>query len=355
MEEDYLKNLSPYKLAARGKSIPSNPSLKRVINLGSNENPHALPELNITKKIDDSVLSRYPSQLDLIGELAQFYCVDEQQLVIGNGSNDILDLIARAFLSPTKVSVFDEYAFSIYQLVSSITMADVIKITSENYRHNLSQFLNSMPSEKAGVVWIANPNNPTGTFIDRNVMRDFLAKVPKKIIVVIDEAYYEYVSDAAVLNLDEILLLHENSIVVRTFSKAYGLAGQRIGYAITTKRIAGLLNKIRQPFNANSFGLALASRMLDEQGYVKETTQKTISERKKMEQYYSSKKIHFIPSTANFLAVEFSDADLAYTRLLENGIVTRQLREYGMNDFVRITIGTEEENTVLRDTLDTIL
>lgn len=355
MEEDFLKNLSPYKLAARGESIPSNPSLQRVINLGSNENPYRLPDLNITNKVDNSTISRYPSQIELIEEIAQFYSVDERQFVIGNGSNDILDLIARTFLSSSKISIFDECAFSVYQLVSSIAEADIIKIPSRDYQHNLPLFLSSIRPGKSGVVWIANPNNPTGTFIDRKAIRDFLKKVPSQVIVVIDEAYYEYVSEGATLDLDEILLLHENSIVVRTFSKAYGLAGQRIGYAITTQRIASLLNKIRQPFNANSFGLALASTMLQEQEYVKETTQKTISGRKKMEQYYSSKNIYFIPSSANFLAVQFRSADSVYAKLLKSGIVTRQLKEYDMNDFVRITIGTEEENKALREALDTIL
>lgn len=355
MEEDFLKKLSPYKLATSGGSIPNNSSLGRVINLGSNENPYPLPELNITKKVDDSVFSRYPSQLDLIHELAQFYSVSEQQLVIGNGSNDILDLIARAFLSSAKVSIFDEYAFSVYQLISSMTGADIIKVPSENYGHNLPQFLGSVPSGRAGVVWIANPNNPTGTLIDKNVMQDFLEKVSKDIVIVVDEAYYEYISHEDTLSIDEMLVLHENTIVVRTFSKAYGLAGARIGYAVTTKRIAGLLNKIRQPFNANSFGLSLASKMLHQQAYVKETAQSVISERQKMEQYYGSKDVYFIQSSANFIAVRFHDIDSVHTKLLENGIVTRQLKEYNMNDFVRITIGTEEENKVLRNVLDTIL
>lgn len=352
-----LHGVSPYKPGmsieelARKYSIPE----ERIVKLASNENPFGMSpsaEQAICVAANDSY--RYPDQYTLGVAIAAHWGVAGTSIVLGNGSNDIIDLVARTFLGAGDEAVSSEYAFGIYQLVTKLVGAINCVVPAANFGHDLDAMENAItPHTK--VVWIANPNNPTGTMISHDVVEQFIIRLPKHIIVVLDEAYIEYLRDEQRADTAHWPEKYPNLVILRTFSKAYGLAGLRVGYAIASPEIANMLNRVRQPFNVNRVAIAAAIASLEDQDFVKMARDRNNSALQQLTGGFDELHLFYLPPNANFVTVRFDDAPKVCESLLKKGIIVRPLIEYGMPNYLRISCGRPEENDQLLQALEEIL
>lgn len=344
--KSYIKNLAPYQPGLPIEIVARRYSLKTdsIIKLASNENPHG-PSPAAIAAIKRSLQSshRYPDIFQLMRSLSQDLHMPESSLVIGNGSNDIIDLIARTFLGENDESIISQYAFAMYDVATQAAGASSCIVPAVNYGHDLQAMKNAINS-KTKVLWIANPNNPTGTFIPHNVLEKFIASVPKNIIVVVDEAYYEYLEPSERDNTALWPAKHPNVIVVRTFSKIHGIAGMRVGYGIATPRIAELINRVRLPFTNNHLGIVAATGALTDHEFITMSRTTNASERLRLEQLFALHAIDFIPSKGNFITLRVLDAESVSEHLLRSGIIVRPLTNYGMHNWLRVSIGLPKEN-----------
>ncbi len=326
-----------------------------IIKLASNENSLGHSR-NVASAIKAEInnINRYPDQQSLLRVIADHHKVGKDNLVLGNGSNDIIDLVARTYLNEKDESISSQYGFIIYQLVSTIASATNIVVPAKDYGHDLAA-MKAAINDKTKVIWIANPNNPTGTFIPYSEITEFLEGVPSHIIVVLDEAYYEYLDDKLQIQSSELLNKYQNLIILRTFSKIYGIAGLRIGYCLASVEISNFLNAVRHPFNINSLALVAAEAALDDQEHVTRCREHNLRARHQLESGLKAMNISLMPSYANFVTAKFENTDKVYLNLLQKGIITRQLKEYGLDNHLRISIGTEQEVNSILTTLDNIL
>jgi histidinol-phosphate aminotransferase len=326
-----------------------------ITKLASNENPYGMSPRSrraIAEAIEDG--SRYPDQFTLRVALAEHMGIAETRLVLGNGSNDILDLIGRMFLGPGSEAISSEYSFVVYKLVTKIVGATNIVVPAVNYGHDLDAMQRAITPQTT-VVWIANPNNPTGTFIDYDTIKQFVASIPRQVIIVLDEAYYEYLADEQRIDTIRWLESHPNLIIVRTFSKVYGLAGLRVGYGITSPEIADVLNRVRQPFNVNNVAIAAAVAGLADQEYVEESRSRNLQALAQLKKGLADLGLSYLPTYGNFVTVHFMDADAVNQALLRRGIIVRPLAEYGMPEYLRISCGRPDENERLLQSLRMII
>ena len=332
----------------------------KTLKLASNENPlGASPKAVAAIANMPATLALYPdgSAYRLKQKLADKLSskqthISSDQITIGNGSNDVIDLIARTFLTVGRDAIFSEYAFAVYQIViqaagakSHIAKANPITHSSMPYGHDLSAMLRQIRGN-THVVFIANPNNPTGTWLHKNELERFMRQVPKHVVVVIDEAYCEYVNQGIYPKTLDWLTSYPNLIITRTFSKIYGLASLRIGYAISSPEIADLLNRVRQPFNVNSIALVAAEAALDDDEYVAKSIEVNRQGLQQWEMACGQIKRSYLPSVGNFLTIHVGkNAQKIYEALLREGIIVRPIANYGLPDYLRFTIGTEAQNT----------
>ena len=289
--------------------------------------------------------ARYPdgNAFQLKAALARRYKVPEECIVVGNGSNDLLELVAAAFLAPGRAAVYSQHAFAVYPLATEARGARGIVVPAKNYGHDLPAMLAAITPETR-VVFIANPNNPTGTFVPGNELEAFLARVPGDVAVVVDEAYTEYLPPE--LRYDSVAWLKKfpNFVLTRTFSKVYGLAGLRVGFGLMHPGIAELLNRVRQPFNVNSLALVAAVAALGDKKFVAKSTRMNRAGMARLERAFKALGLEFIPSRANFLTFSVSRARAVYEKLLRLGVIVRPLANYDMPDHLRVTVGTPKEN-----------
>lgn len=341
--QPYVPGMSFEKLAELYDHDP-----RDIIKLASNENPRGCsPVIQSAINHAAATLNRYPDQGRLTEALAQFYGVEQNQITIGNGSNDVLDLVARAFLDADSEAISSEYGFIVYRLATQMTGAkNVFTKDTPTYTHDLDEMKNAI-TEKTRVIWIANPNNPTGTLLTNQQLRLFIETVPSNIVIVLDEAYYEYLPKNQASDSLRWVEQHPNLVVVRTFSKIYGLAGLRVGYAIASSKITELLNRVRQPFNVSGVALAAAEAALSDQAFVKDSFRANQEGKQQLEQGLTHMGYEFITSSANFVAVQFSDPEACKQFLLSRGIIVRPIKEYGLPQHLRITIGSSKENEAL--------
>jgi histidinol-phosphate aminotransferase len=357
----YVRAISPYipgkpiTELARQMDIP----VEKIVKLASNENP-----LGMSPKARAAIeaaligvnggVERYPDQFDLIAAIAERHGVAGEQVVLGNGSNDVLDLAARVFLAPGRSAVFSRHAFAVYPLASMSAGAECLAAPAKNYGHDPAAMLAAIRAD-THVVWIANPNNPTGNFLPQAEVRAFIEKIPSHICVVLDEAYTEYLAPAD--RADTVAWVRDfpNLLVVRTFSKIYGLAGLRVGYGIGRAEMIDLLNRVRQPFNVNNLALAGALAALDDHEFLARSYE---SNRSGMEQIVAGLKrlgLAHIPSHGNFVTFEVADTPGVNSRLLKQGVIVRPIGGYGMPNHLRVTIGLEAENRIFLDALEKAL
>lgn len=332
--------------------------LDSIVKLASNENPLG-PSPKVIAAISQAVpeLTRYPDGNGFVLKqaLAQKFAVEPAQVTLGNGSNDILELVAKAWLAPGLNAVFSQHAFAVYPIATMAVGAECREIPANNYGHDLPAILAAIDANTR-VVFIANPNNPTGTWFDQQALADFLAQVPEHVIVVLDEAYIEYAEPGELPDGMDFLAKHANLIVSRTFSKAYGLAALRIGYAISSPMIADVLNRIRQPFNVNSLGLVAAVAALEDDEYLQESRASNKHGLQQLSTAFDELGLSYIESRGNFIAVDFArDAAPINQALLEQGVIVRPVAGYAMPTFLRVSVGTEQENARFIEVLEQVL
>ncbi|MCL2831258.1 MAG: histidinol-phosphate transaminase [Betaproteobacteria bacterium] len=343
----YVRAISPYQPGkpitevAREIGIP----VEGIIKLASNENPLGMSP-KARKAVEGAIagLQRYPDDYDLKHALAVHTGLPMEQIVLGNGSNDILDLIARVFLAPGSSAVCAQYAFAVYPLATMTTGAEIIVVPARDFGHDLDA-MRAVLRPDTRLVWIANPNNPTGTLLPHQEVHDFIAALPPDVIVVLDEAYNEYLAPADRAFTGGWLAEFPNLLIIRTFSKIYGLAGLRIGYGIASAEIVGLMNRIRQPFNCNNLALAAAVAALEDYDFLAESFAVNQAGMTKITAALKRLGLDYIPPHGNFITFRLKDARGINEKLLQQGVIVRPLAGYGMPDWLRVTIGTEAENT----------
>ena len=318
-----------------------------IVKLASNENPLG-PSAKALEAIRAELaeLTRYPdgNAFDLKQALSQRFGVAPNGITLGNGSNDILELVARAYLAPGYNAVFSEHAFAVYPLVTLAIGAEGRSVPAKDYGHDLEAMLAAIDAETR-VVFVANPNNPTGTWFDSEALARFLARVPERVLVVLDEAYIEYAEGDELPDGLAFLAQYPNLVVSRTFSKAYGLAALRVGYAFSSPTVADVLNRVRQPFNVNSLAQAAACAALADSDYLARSRALNDAGMAQLEAGFRALDLNWIPSRGNFIAVDLGrDAAPINQGLLQEGVIVRPVAGYGMPTFLRVSIGTEAEN-----------
>jgi len=328
------------------------------VKLASNENPlgpGAAAREAAAKALAD--LSRYPDGggFELRRTLAAHHGVDPAAITIGNGSNDVLDLVARTFLQPGAESLFSEYAFAVYPICTQAVGATAQVAKAKDYGHDLDAMA-ALVNERTRVVWIANPNNPTGTWLAAEPLRRFLAALPETCIAVVDEAYIEYVQEPDYPDASAWLGERPNLVVTRTFSKVHGLAALRVGYGISDPRIAELLNRVRHPFNVNSVAQAAATAAVSDEAHVRAMVQVNTAGLDQLEQGCRRLGLDYIPSAGNFLTIDLGRlAGPVDHALLCAGCIARPVANYGLPNHLRVSVGTEPENARFLTALEGVL
>lgn len=353
----YVRAISPYLPGkpmtelAREMGIP----VEKILKLASNENPLGMSP-KAKKAVEAAIggIERYPDQFDLIKAVAERTGLVPNQVVLGNGSNDVLDLIARVFLAPGRSAVFAQHAFAVYPLATLSTGAELISTPAKNYGHDLNAMRAAIRSDTR-IVWIANPNNPTGNFLPYPEVRAFLETVPPAVVVVLDEAYNEYLPSAERVDTAAWIKDFPNLVVTRTFSKIYGLAGLRVGYALASAEIADLMNRVRQPFNVNNLAIAAAVAALDDHSFVAESYELNQRGMAQLLAGFKRLGLECIPSSGNFITFKLADAAVINQKLLKQGVIVRPIGGYGLPDWLRVTIGSEPENTRFLEALEKAL
>jgi histidinol-phosphate aminotransferase len=348
----YVRAIAPYQPGKPITELAREMGLdeSRIVKLASNENPLGVsPRARAAIEAALPELARYPDGFDLARALSRKLGVPMDHIVLGNGSNDVLELVGGAFLAPGRSSVYSQHAFAVYPLATQARGARGIVVPARNYGHDLAAMLKAIEPETR-VVFVANPNNPTGTMLTGAELEAFLRAAPGDVVVVLDEAYNEYLPAAARYDSLQWLARHRNLVITRTFSKAYGLAGLRVGYALCDPSIADLLNRVRQPFNVNNLALVAAIAALDDEPFLRRSRELNQAGMAQLTAAFARLGLAWIPSCANFVTVAIprkdgaSQAGPVYQRLLRAGVIVRPLAGYALPDHLRVTVGLPEEN-----------
>ena len=326
-----------------------------IIKLASNENP-----LGPSPKAKEAMIAEvdfahlYPDGggYKLRNALAQKHDVEFENVVLGNGSNEIIELLCHSFLKPGVSLIAAEHAFVVYKLMATLFGADYIEVPDPGFVHDLDAMADAITPETR-LVFIANPNNPTGTLVKQAEIDRFIDRLPDHVVAVFDEAYYEFLEEAP----DTLRYVREgrNVCVMRTFSKAQGLSALRIGYGFAPPHIAGLLNRSRQPFNANAIAQAAALAAINDQEHIEATVQNNKDGIAFFENAFEQRNWEFIPSHANFVLVKVGDGDRVFQELLKKGVIVRAMRGYKLPEWVRISVGTPSQNQRCLQELDALL
>ncbi|QTR54442.1 histidinol-phosphate transaminase [Thiothrix unzii] len=360
-----VQALHPYQPGKPIEELERELGISNILKLASNENPlGASPQAQAALTAALKTLELYPdgSGYQLKQAIAEKFGLHSNQITLGNGSNDVLELIARAFLDNQRAAVISEHAFAVYQIVTQAVGAE-LQIAKANpadhqtmpYGHNLAN-LAAKITDKTRVVFIANPNNPTGTWLSTTALHSFLQRAPSDVIVVLDEAYTEYVQEVEFPNALTWLEEFPNLIVTRTFSKIYGLAGLRVGYAVSNPVIADLLNRVRQPFNVNSLALAAAQAALADDAFLERSVDTNAAGLVQWRAACAENGWEYIPTVGNFITVDMQrPAAPLYDALLREGVIVRPIGGYGLPQHLRITIGTTAQNTRCIEALKKVL
>lgn len=344
----YIRSISPYQPGKPISELAREMGLDEanIVKLASNENPLGMsPHAREAAVAALADIARYPdgNGFELKAALSKRFCVAQDRIVLGNGSNDVLELAARAFLGAGRSAVFAQHAFAVYPLATIATGARCIEVPARDFGHDLPAMAAAIGADTR-VVFIANPNNPTGTFVAGSELEKFLESVPADVLVVLDEAYTEYLLPAQRYDSLSWLERFPNLLVSRTFSKAYGMAGLRVGYGIGSPDVIDLLNRVRQPFNVSSVALAAAAAALEDEDFL---TRSAELNRRGMEQLtaaFRALSLEWIESAGNFVTFKVGDAASVNMALLRQGVIVRPIGGYGMPEWLRVSIGLPEEN-----------
>ncbi|MDH3326322.1 MAG: histidinol-phosphate transaminase, partial [Gammaproteobacteria bacterium] len=278
-----------------------------------------------------------------------------ENITIGNGSNDVLEIIAHSFADHNAEVIYSQHAFAVYPIVTQAVGAKHVMTPAINWGHDLDAMVNAI-TDKTRLIFIANPNNPTGTWLSAKSVHSFLSQVPDNVIVVLDEAYHEFIEHEDYLSAIDWISEFPNLIVTRTFSKAYGLAGLRIGYGISHPAVTNILNRVRQPFNANSIALAAAMAALDDKDFLHKSIEVNNQGMQQLTDAFKEMSLDFIPSVGNFVCVDVKmNGNIIYEELLKKGVIVRPVGLYQMPDHLRVSVGSSAGNarfiTALKEVL----
>lgn len=345
---EHVRRISPYVPGKPTSELAREMGLEEasIVKLASNENPLGMsPKARVALAGGSPSLALYPdgNGFELKQALSRKLGLSAESFVLGNGSNDVLELAARAFLSPQASAVYAQHAFAVYPLVVQGIGARGIEVPARFFGHDLAAMADAIAPDTR-IVFIANPNNPTGTFLPGKLIEDFLARVSRDVLVVLDEAYNEYLPPE--LRYDSVAWLARfpNLVITRTFSKIYGLAGLRVGYAVANPAVADLLNRVRQPFNVNSLALAAAEAALSDDEFLLQSFNTNQAGMAQLIKGFDALGLQHIPSVGNFVTFRAGDAAGINRRLLQQGVIVRPIAGYGMPEWLRVTIGLESEN-----------
>jgi len=360
---DHIKDIQPYIPGKPIDDLVRELGLKphEVVKLASNENPLGMPEsakLAIEREL--SGLGRYPDPggYALKQVIAKRLDIAPEWITLGNGSNDILELVGMALLEPGYSAVYSQYAFVVYRLATQARGAEHIVVPAKDFGHDLDAMFDAI-APNTRVVFIANPNNPTGTFLSADAVTTFLERVQSaygnRVTVVLDEAYNEYLSDD--IRLDSVALVKRfaNLVVSRSFSKAYGLAGLRVGFGMAQPALTDLMARVRQPFNVNSLAQAAAMAAFEDDDFLVRSAEVNAAGKQQLQEAFDRLGLRYVPSYANFVLVEVGDANAVNQALLKRGVIVRPVGGDGLPDWLRISIGLPQENAILIKALSEVL
>jgi histidinol-phosphate aminotransferase len=344
---EYVRELIPYIPGKPVEELERELGIRDAIKMASNENPLGPSPLALRAlKEALSKVNRYPDGdvFYLKRKLAQRLGVKPENLILGNGSNEVIEVVARTFMKPGDEAIMGEYAFIVFPIVTQAVGGKAIISPMPELTHNLRDMFNRI-SSKTKAVFIANPNNPTGTMVKRDELEWFLERVPDDIVVVIDEAYFDYVQDPDYPNSLDYRDSGKAIITVRTFSKIYGLAGLRLGYGISSEEIISYLNRVREPFNVNSLAQVAGYAALDDAAHVTRSIESNREGLRYLIKELNKIKIPYAPSFTNFILIDLrADPIPIYNALLKEGVIVRPVLNYGLKTHLRVTIGLPEEN-----------
>jgi histidinol-phosphate aminotransferase len=345
---EYVRKIAPYQAGKPIGELAREYGLDEasIVKLASNENPLGMPESArraMMAAMDE--LGRYPDSngFDLKAEIARRYAVPQDWITLGNGSNDILEIAAHALLQPGESAVYAQYSFVVYALATQAVGARAIVVPARDFGHDLDAMRAAIEPDTR-VVFIANPNNPTGTFAPAQAIEAFLASVPPDVVVVLDEAYNEYLDPGLRFDSTQWVRRFPNLILSRTLSKAYGLAGLRVGFALAQPELTDLMNRIRQPFNVNSLAQAAAIAALGDADFLERSYEINRQGKARLQTAFDALGLQYVPSHGNFVLVRVGDAAAVYERLLRAGVIVRPVAGYGLPEWLRVSIGLPEEN-----------
>jgi histidinol-phosphate aminotransferase len=345
---EHVRAIAPYQAGKPIEELAREYGLDpaKIVKLASNENPLGVPE-SARKAMAAAVadLGRYPDSngFELKAALAARYGVPMDWITLGNGSNDILELAAAATLTPGRSCVYAQHAFAVYALATQARGARAIVVPARKLGHDLDAMLTAIEADTA-LVYIANPNNPTGTHVGGDAIEAFLRRAPSRVVIVLDEAYNEYLPPELRVDSTAWVRRHPNLIVSRTFSKAFGLAGLRVGYGIAQRELTDLLNRVRQPFNVNSAAQAAAVAALADERFVARSYELNLRGMQQLTETFRTLGLDYVPSVGNFVLVKVGPAARVYQELLKRGVIVRPVANYGLPEWLRITVGLPEEN-----------
>lgn len=350
---DYIRAIAPYQGGKPISEVAREFGLDeaKIVKLASNENPLGMPESARKAMADVIDAGRYPdgNGFELKAALTKKYGVPADCITLGNGSNDILELAAHAFVQPGQSVIYSQYSFAVYPLAAQAVGGRSLVVPARDFGHDLDAMIDAIEDDTR-LIFIANPNNPTGTFISGAEIEAFLRRVPPEVVVVLDEAYTEFLPPEQQYDSIGWIQKYPNLLVSRSMSKVYGLAGLRIGYGIAQPGITDLLNRIRQPFNVNSFAQVAAIAALADDDFVARSAKLNADGYRQLTQAFDELKLQYVPSFGNFVLVKVGDDDGAGARinlaLLKQGIIVRPVGNYGLPQWLRISIGLEQENAL---------
>lgn len=356
---DYIRDIAPYQPGKPISELAREMGLHEadIVKLASNENPLGMSPAAL-EAVEAALpdLALYPdgNGFALKQTICRKFGVAMEQIVLGNGSNDVLEFMARSFLRPGLDAIYSQHAFAVYPLVVKAIGAKGVEVPAKNFGHDLDAMRTAV-TDTTRIIFIANPNNPTGTFLPAPALRAFIKSLPQNVLVVLDEAYTEYLPAEQKSRSIEWLNEFPNLVISRTFSKAYGLAGLRVGFGLAHADLIAMMNRVRQPFNVNSLALAAAAAALDDDEFVQRSYALNQLGMVQLTHEFKRMGLDYIPSSGNFVSVKIGNAAGVYQKLLRAGVIVRPIASYGMPEYLRVTIGLASQNEKFLSALATAM
>ena len=359
MAPDYVRQMAPYQAGKPIGEVAREYGLNEadIVKLASNENPLGMPaSARHAIALAAADLGRYPDAngFELKRALAGRYNIAENCITLGNGSNDVLELIAHTLVGKGDEVIYAQFSFIVYALATQALGAKAVVVPAKDHGHDLEAMAKAI-TDKTRLIFIANPNNPTGTYLSPEAIESFLAKVPSRVVVVLDEAYNEYLAPELQFDSSQWLKKYANLVVSRTFSKAYGLAGLRVGFALASVELTDLMNRVRQPFNVNSLAQAAAIAALADVDFLKRSAALNRAGIQALTEGFDRLGLHYIPSFGNFVLVKVGDSKTINEKLLKAGVIVRPVAGYGLPEWLRVSVGLPHENAKFLQAMQAIL